>query len=232
MNKSTISDLLLTGLESFLEVNNISQSEIFEKVIAKILKMNELDHLIDSGTEDIFKFQFLLLKETDRGVALMSAAYLENSLEFLLKKYFIKNISSKDDPFNKYGFLSSFSSKIDLTYMLGLISYKTKQELNQIRKMRNTFAHSADFIDFDKQSLSDKCDNLNEYKKLEDSSPRDIFIDAVFRLSGIIYTTRLEIDERQEKNDRDSYQFDIRELIPDFKKEFLKELKGYIKNIE
>lgn len=232
MNKSTINDIILTGLECFLEVDNISQSEIFEKVIAKILKMNELEHLIDFAAEDIFKFQFLLLKETDRGVALMSAAYLENSLEVLLKKYFIKNVSSKDDPFNKYGFLSSFSSKIDLAYMLGLISYKTKQELNWIREMRNTFAHSADFIDFDRQSFADKCDNLNDYKKSEDSSPRDIFIGAVFRLSGIIYTTRLETDERQEKNDQDSYQFDIRELIPDFEKEFLEEIKGYTKNVE
>jgi len=58
----------------------------------------------------------------------MAAAYLENSLENLLKKLFVENSSLKNDPFNDYnGFLTSFSSKIDLAFMLGLISNKTNK---------------------------------------------------------------------------------------------------------
>jgi len=233
MNKSSINDFLLSMFEGVLEIKNIDQSEMFENVVAKTLKKHNLDNLIEFATEDIFKFQFILLRETDRGVALMAAAYLENSLENLLKKFFVENSSLKSDPFNSYnGFLTSFSSKIDLAFMLGLISNKTKQKLNWIRSIRNDFAHSADFIDFDKQSFADRCNNLNDYKKSEDLLPRDIFINAVFKLSGIIYTTTLYLDGRKEKTDQESEQFDLRKLIPDFEKEFLKEMKYYLENDE
>jgi len=128
MNKSSINDLYFTLSESFLEIKGIDQSEMFEEIVAKILKENNLDHLISFVTEDVFKFKFILLRETDRGVALMAAAYLENSLENLLKKLFVENSSLKNDPFNDYnGFLTSFSSKIDLAFMLGLISNKTNK---------------------------------------------------------------------------------------------------------
>ncbi len=232
MNKSSINDLWLSIFEGFLEVKNIDQSEMFENIVAKILKKHNLDYLIEFATEDIFKFQFILLRETDRGVALMAAAYLENSIEDLLNKYFIKDISSKENPFNKYGFLSSFSSKIDLAYMLGLISNKTKRELNWIRGIRNDFAHSADFKDFDEQTFIDRCNNLSSYEKSKDLSPRDIFIDAVLRLSGIIYKTKLDIEERKEKNDKDSAQFDLRKLIPNFEEEVVKEMENYFENDE
>ncbi|TDP17953.1 hypothetical protein [Halanaerobium congolense] len=230
MNKGSINDLWLSIFEGFLEVKNIDQSEMFENVVAKILKKHNLDYLIEFATEDIFKFQFILLRETDRGVALMAAAYLENSIEDLLNKYFIKDISSKEDPFNKYGFLLSFSSKIDLAYMLGLISNKTKRELNWIREMRNKFAHSADFIDFKKQSFADKCNNLNDYERSEELSPRDIFINAVFRLSGIIYKTTLDLNGRQRKSNEKSVQFDLRKLMPDFEEEVIKEMKYYLED--
>jgi len=233
MNKSSINDFLLSMFESVLEVKNIDQSKIFEDVVAKTLKKHDLDDLIGLETEDIFKFQFIILRETDRGVALMAAAYLENSLESLLKEFFVNDLPLKNDPFNSYnGFLTSFSSKIDLAFMLGLISNKTKQKLNWIRSIRNDFAHSADFIDFDKQSFADRCNNLNDYKKSEDLSPRDIFIDAVFELSGNIYTTKLDLDRRKEKKDQKSGQFDLRKLIPDFEEEFLRELKYYLKDNE
>jgi DNA-binding MltR family transcriptional regulator len=233
MNKSSINDLLLSMFESILEVKNIDQSKMFEDVVAKTLKNNNLDDLIGVETEDVFKFQFIILRETDRGVALMAAAYLENSLEGLLKKLFVNDSFLKNDPFNSYnGFLTTFSSKIDLAFMLGLISNKTKQKLNWIRSIRNDFAHSADFINFDEQSFADRCNNLNDYEKTEDLSPRDIFIDAVFELSGIIYTTRLDLDERREKKDQESGQFDLRKLIPDFEEEFLRELKDYLENDE
>jgi hypothetical protein len=73
---------------------------------------------------------------------------------------------------------------------------------------------------------------LNEYKKSEDLSPRDIFIDAVFELSGIIYTTILNLDGRKEKNDQESGQFNLNKLIPDFEKEVIKEMENYIDNYE
>jgi len=231
MNKNTINDLVITMLESYLDIKNINQSEMFEEIVSKILKEHSQDYLINFVTEDIFKFQFILLRETDRGVALMAAAYLENSIEALLNKYFIKNITAKDDPFNKYGFLSSFSSKIDLAYMLGLISSKTKRKLDWIRSIRNDFAHSADFIDFDKQSFSDICNNLSDCKKSENSNPRDIFIDSVFRLSGLIYTTTRDIERRKEKNDQESNEFNLNKLIPDFEKEVLREMKNYVKKV-
>ena len=87
---------------------------------------------------------------SDRSCVIVAAAYIDELLEYLLKNFLYSPSSEKEDKdlFSGYGPLSSFSSKILLSYRLGLISNYEYKTLQIIRKIRNTFAH-----DISKESL-------------------------------------------------------------------------------
>ncbi len=53
--------------------------------------------------DDVFAFRRTLTPETDRGCALMAAAYLDAELETLLRKYFVANRNVQDDIFGHSG---------------------------------------------------------------------------------------------------------------------------------
>src|SRR5438105_1091543 len=112
--------------------------------------MNE-DELIDkfnSKFDEIFELRKCLTEETDRGVALMVASYLEGELEHLLKNYFIADKKVTDELLSQSGPLGTFSSRIDITYALGLIGSKAHRDLHLLRKIRNDFGHSSKKILF------------------------------------------------------------------------------------
>ena len=87
---------------------------------------------------------------SDRSCVIVAAAYIDELLGFLLKGFLNSPSSEKEDKelFSGYGPLSSFSSKILLSYRLGLISNYEYKSLQIIRKIRNVFAH-----DISKESL-------------------------------------------------------------------------------
>jgi DNA-binding MltR family transcriptional regulator len=80
---------------------------------------------------------------SDRSCVIVAAAYIDELLEYLLKNFLYSPSSEKEDKdlFSGYGPLSSFSSKILLSYRLGLISNYEYKTLQIIRKIRNAFAH-------------------------------------------------------------------------------------------
>ena len=67
-------------------------------------------------------------------------------LDYELVRSITKKMPNLDKEINKrlfrgYGPLSTFSSRIDIAYALGLISAEIHQELTKIRNIRNLFAH-------------------------------------------------------------------------------------------
>ena len=92
---------------------------------------------------EILKFRMELDNETDRGCALMSASYLEDRLELLIRKHFIKSKQSIRDLFDGQGALATFSGKIQLCYALGYIPHNVFSDLGIIKSIRNEFAHCA-----------------------------------------------------------------------------------------
>lgn len=88
--------------------------------------------------------QELLNSGSDRACVIVGAAVLDDLLEVLFHTYFSHSPSNNDDnPFVNNGALSTFSSKINLSYLLGLISPDEHRKLTYIRKVRNEFAHGA-----------------------------------------------------------------------------------------
>jgi uncharacterized protein YlaN (UPF0358 family) len=99
----------------------------------------------------------LLISESDRGAAIVGAALIEVALDDALKKYLIPSIDKRDEILNSREF--SFALKIDLAYRVGLIKKNIRNGLHQIRRIRNEFAHSPEFLTFTENSVSDRIKN-------------------------------------------------------------------------
>lgn len=98
---------------------------------------------------------------TDRAVAVVAGAFLEELLEDLLKTFFVKDEKSNKKVFEGYGPLATFNSKIEISYRLGLITKNERNKLHTIRSIRNDFAHTVGDLSFSNQSISDKCQNIS-----------------------------------------------------------------------
>jgi DNA-binding MltR family transcriptional regulator len=101
-----------------------------------------------------------LNKESDRGVALIAAAYLDATLESMLRKYLVDDAVVVDELFKHPGALSGFSARIRMAYCLGLIGPDLRHNLDIVRDIRNDFAHDIEHTSFDTDSVRDRCSNL------------------------------------------------------------------------
>lgn len=102
-----------------------------------------------------------LKKESDRGSVIVAAAVLEDQLEELLKNRLVQNSDQSDPLFDgANSAIGTFSAKIELAYRIGAISQKVRQSVNILRRLRNDFAHFADEINFESNSVKDRTRNL------------------------------------------------------------------------
>jgi len=100
--------------------------------------------------DELFK---ALSKESDRGVVLISASFLEEAIESLIRARFsaryLKSKNFFDSLFNTDRPLYSFSAKIKICYAMDLIGGWIYRNLEIIRKLRNRFAHGVELARFD-----------------------------------------------------------------------------------
>jgi len=87
--------------------------------------------------------------ETDRGVALVGATYLDEILGIMLANYFVGDEDVADRLIGPAYPLYTFSVKTDLAYCLGLLSPEIYSDLNIVRKIRNEFSQRHGPADFD-----------------------------------------------------------------------------------
>lgn len=81
---------------------------------------------------------------TDRACVIVAAAYIDDLLRMLLESFLTQGSKADNtDLFDSNGPLSTFSSKIKLSYRLGLISQYEFQRIEWVRKIRNKFAHQV-----------------------------------------------------------------------------------------
>lgn len=126
----------------------------------------EIKQLVENPEQ----FQYLTWLQTvanelknmsDRATIIVMASILDVQLEKLLKAYLIdSNESTK--LFKSNGPLSTFSSKINLCYCLGIISKHELNTINVLRRIRNQFAHEIQVSSFnDDQSTIDLSKTLS-----------------------------------------------------------------------
>jgi len=94
-----------------------------------------------------------LSKESDRGVVLISAAFLNEALEALLRARFsirhLKSKSSMNSLFDTFKPLYTLSAKVKICYAMDLIGKWMCEDLEIVRNLRNEFSHSVEAARFD-----------------------------------------------------------------------------------
>jgi mannitol operon repressor len=139
--------------------------------------------------EDIKYFSEFLAefqKETDRGAALVGAALIDTRLESLLRSHLLQSKATEELLEGGNAPLGTFSSRIRMSYALGLITELEFKECEIIRRVRNDFAHGVHGLTFQDQKLSALCNNLKANTpdgKRFDGNPRQLFINSVVLLS-------------------------------------------------
>ena len=154
-----------------------------------------MDHRFD----EVMEFRNSLNPETDRGCALMAAAFLDSELELLLRSFVVDNEKAQDEIFSQSKPIGTFSSRIDLAFLLGLISADTRKDLHLIRKIRNDFGHVHRPISFEDQAMSNRCRELKHHFRGNNEPPRKIFISSAVGALALLHTAmhkRARIVER------------------------------------
>ncbi len=131
-------------------------------------------------------FRQTLSPETDRGCALMAAAYLDSRLGEWLALYFVDDPKVANKSLSQDGPLSTFSSTIELAYLLGLLSPRESQALNLIRKIRNEFAHIPEPTSFGHQKIASWCKSLETLGFYKRGNHRAMFTGAVMMVLAAI----------------------------------------------
>lgn len=168
-------------------------------------KKEEIRNLIDE------RFLKELSSSSPRSTVIVGAAVIDRLLEQLLENKIVKNKNIAENfftgPTAPFG---SFSAKIKAVYLLGLVSIKTYQDLESLRKIRNKFAHDIFDCDFSNEEVVKIIRNFNYGPKIflpTDGSlidPKTLFIMELSLLCISIirqFTRAARIKEFDAEND-------------------------------
>lgn len=100
-----------------------------------------------------------LNKESERGVVLITASFIDQLLGRIIRAFLIESTASDAllEGFNAP--LGSYSARIAAARALGLLSEVEHAEAERLRKIRNIFAHRV-HVSFSDQQIRDLCANL------------------------------------------------------------------------
>lgn len=104
-------------------------------------------------------------RSSDRAAAILSAAFVEDRLSDALKARLHQDKKITEEMFRPSGPLGSFSSKIGLAFMIGMLSKETVTDLYIIKDVRNEFAHRLTTKDFESPRVRSLIGNLTTVKK-------------------------------------------------------------------
>ncbi|SIO60682.1 hypothetical protein SAMN05444166_6485 [Singulisphaera sp. GP187] len=144
----------------------------------------------DFHFRNIYKMVATLDSESDRAVALIVTAWLDDALSEMIKSRLVKDKRVIDEVFRFDSALGTFSSRIKLAYLMRRFSKTVYDNLQTIRTIRNGFAHSRENLQFVNVTISSSCEKLclKEFKGYKrgknDSDPRRAFIATGIGLLG------------------------------------------------
>lgn len=147
----------------------------------------------DNSPEDLARMKVViqeLQNQSDRGVAIVGGAWVEEGLLGMLHAAFQPDSMIWSRAIGSYGPLSTFAAKIDMVRLLRLVSDQIYSDLSAIRGIRNAFAHDVahkktnEQLSFASNDIKDKCLALRCVAHEKLSNPRHAFIRACARLSA------------------------------------------------
>ena len=122
--------------------------------------------------------------QTDRGAALIAGAYLEQRLVLALKARMNRNEAVENELFRTSGPLGTFSAKISLALLMGIIDANTHRILKTIKEIRNDFAHNAEPLTFESQRIRALSNNINISAHIQLATPNGQTLDFNFKPDG------------------------------------------------
>ncbi len=125
-----------------------------------LLTDRELKELENRLIQEATTFVDGLAREGERAAVVLGAARLDVALERVLKRLMHYNPGGSDNLFEPDRPLGSFSAKIALSYRLGAIDTNFEHALQMLRKIRNSFAHSATISNLSEPPHSDQLREL------------------------------------------------------------------------
>jgi hypothetical protein len=118
-----------------------------------------------------------------RAAAILVVALVEDTLRWSIGAYLRSDLTLEDDTrlFERQGApLSSFHSKIEMAYALGVYGPVTRKDLLKLKEIRNAFAHSPHLITFHTPDISQECLRLSYLESrrtvLVETDPRERFL--------------------------------------------------------
>jgi hypothetical protein len=141
--------------------------------------------------EEVVAFRGTLTPESDRGCALIAAAYIDSQLKELLEGYFVDDKDCVMELLGKSKPLGSFSARIDICYAMGLLPAEVYRDLHLIRKIRNDFGHNPQPISFSEPAISSRGSELVGTWHTRSENPRGRFCNTVMSVLSWIHVALL-----------------------------------------
>ena len=201
-------------------------SEIIQTTATMLHEQNKTGS--SKALNNVIDFRNNLSKESDRGVALMGTAYIDDRLAVLLKAYFVDDKKVIKLMFDFTGPLGTFSSRLNMAYSLGLMSKNIYTDCNILKKIRNDFAHVPSPINFDDEPIKSRCHALVTHGIDNHSRTKARFTRTIMSVLLEVETMIEEVTRCTVKEDFDStINKQSIELFKKFIKEKGLEFEGY-----
>jgi hypothetical protein len=133
-----------------------------------------LPHPLKGELEYVNKILAEIFKESDRSVGVLLGSEMDVQLEKFLTRVFLPKVKKSSRLLEREGALSTFSSRIEISYRMGLIPEVWHHDLHVIRDIRNKCAHGQLGISFSHSPLRDIASNLIIGRRLADEMVRDL----------------------------------------------------------
>ena len=144
-----------------------------------------------STAEDLANFVEELRRESDRGLALVAAALIDDKLAETLRHFFCEGGSARKLIDDTNAPLGTFSARTEACFSLGLIDEFEYAEIALMRRVRNEFAHAKHGMSFQTPRVQGLCSSLkSDLPKGADypiSDPRFRFTNAAVCLALRLY---------------------------------------------
>lgn len=161
-------EFICDGCQSTIEMGSITSTPLAKVRVAN--PIDETEAMVDLILRQDGAWVFLneyersvldaLDHDSDRAVAIIVGSMIEERLKRALLSNMERHKPIEERMFQPSGPLGPFSAKIDLAFLMGLISAEAHRDLAIFKDVRNAFAHHLNIQDFRSQAIRDKTTNL------------------------------------------------------------------------
>lgn len=130
--------------------------------------------------------------ESDRGAALLGCSTVEFALQFFLKKHMIAITPAEEGAlFMNNGPLSDLGGRISVAYSFGLIDANFRDDLLNLKDIRNAFGHAPQRVSFEIDAIKARCARFHSLKIMSEmpKEPRKQFITSAKIMFGALKLT-------------------------------------------